>query len=227
MPTFEVDGYPILSKVDMAYRSVKRWILTGALPPGSDIDQSQLAEQLSLSTTPVREALRRLEVEGFVVLVARSAARVRELDPAEFDNLLDVRLQLEPVAAEMAAGRATAAERERAAGLARAIGASAVEQQQINRQFHRAIYVNCGNEVMAHTLDAMYDHCDRYSLALLEVPSDYGRLVGEEHVVLAQAYLDEDAAGLRELMRAHLANSLSLCTAVPNLAADPGSAAAG
>lgn len=218
---FDADVVPALSKVDVAHRVVKRWILDGTLKPGAPIDPHVIADRISLSTTPVREALRWLEFEGFVVLVARHTARVRELDPTELDHILDLRLQLEPVAAGLAAGNADSSARQRSVELAQAIGPSALEQQHINRQFHHCIYAQCGNEIMAQSLDAVYDHCDRYSLALLEEPSDYVHAVSQDHVLLAAAYVDGDSERLEALMREHLGNSRSLlCSKAMGLAQD-------
>src|SRR5271170_359132 len=91
------------SKSGWAYQTVRGMILSGDLPAGSSIDQQALAARLGISTTPLREALRRLEAEEYVL--ARDHKEMRVAPPISFEvveNLYAVRLLLDPYAAKLA-----------------------------------------------------------------------------------------------------------------------------
>src|SRR3954453_21190514 len=106
------------TKSDFAYTRVRELILSGELQPGSVINQAVLARDIGISTTPLREALRRLIQQGLGEVdgprEARGArldtprdARVTQLDAEEARDLLEVRLSLDPLAASLAAERRT------------------------------------------------------------------------------------------------------------------------
>src|SRR5262249_3959352 len=95
------------TKGELAYTRVRGLIVTGALEPGSTLNQETLARELGISTTPLREALGRLESEGLVELGAHRDARVTPLTGDEARDLLELRLSLDPLAARLAAERRT------------------------------------------------------------------------------------------------------------------------
>src|SRR3954469_1508438 len=98
------------TKSDLAYTRVRRLILSGELEPGAVLPQASLAQTIGISTTPLREALRRLKQEGLVELDAHRDARVRPLDATEARDLLELRRTLDPLAASLAAQRRTEAD---------------------------------------------------------------------------------------------------------------------
>src|SRR3954470_16437749 len=95
------------TKSDFAYLRVRELILSGELEPGAVINQATLARTIGISTTPLREALRRLKQQGLVQLDAHRDARVAPLDAEEARDLLELRLSLDPLAASLAAQRRT------------------------------------------------------------------------------------------------------------------------
>src|SRR3954471_9174040 len=97
------------TKSDLAYTRVRGLILSGELAPGAVLPQATLAQTIGISTTPLREALRRLKQEGLVELDAHRDARVRPLDATEARDLLELRRTLDPLAASLAAQRRTEA----------------------------------------------------------------------------------------------------------------------
>jgi len=90
------------SKADAVYREVRQRILDGELSPGSSLNQEQLAATLEVSTTPLREALRRLETQGFVRTVAHREIVVAPLVVEELVALWEVRRDLDATAAALA-----------------------------------------------------------------------------------------------------------------------------
>src|SRR3712207_4059445 len=95
------------TKADLAYTRVRELILSGELEPGAVLNQAVLAQQIGISTTPLREALKRLKQQGLVQLDAHRDARVAPLDAEEARDLLEVRRSLDPLAASLAADRRT------------------------------------------------------------------------------------------------------------------------
>src|SRR3954449_12318731 len=98
---------PFATKSDLAYTQVRDLILSGELQPGAVLPQAALARTIGMSTTPLREALRRLKQEGLVELDAHRDARVRPLDAQEARDLVELRASLDPLAASLAAQRRT------------------------------------------------------------------------------------------------------------------------
>jgi len=96
-----------------AYDGIRAAIVEGRYAPGERLVEVKLADELQVSRTPVREALRRLEVDGLVVIERNRGAMVRPITLTEVIDLYELRGRLESYAAELAAERATAAERER------------------------------------------------------------------------------------------------------------------
>lgn len=103
-------GTPPLVDAGAVYDRIRRSIVEGRYPPGARLVEQRLAEELDVSRTPVREAVRRLESEGLVVVARNRGAHVRPLAEGEVADLYEVRARLEAYAAELAAARATPAD---------------------------------------------------------------------------------------------------------------------
>lgn len=97
---------------DLAYDDIRDAILSGALPPGQRVKERDVAQQMGISTTPVKEALRRLEQEGLVVSQPRRGAVVSTLVQIPVQEIEEIRGKLEAMAARLAATRMTDAEQE-------------------------------------------------------------------------------------------------------------------
>lgn len=200
----------ILTKADMAYWQVRQEILDGTLAPGTRLDQEALATRLGLSTTPVREALRRLESERLVVGRAHRDAFVAKLSPELLEDTYAVRLKLDPFAVSLAAKSAKPEELETIAELARVMPPDdPAEQLQHNRALHRAIYCSCGNEVLIEILDLLWDRSDRYRLITIKEERDADN-TRNEHVEIADALTAGNGKLAAKLMTVHLTKSYEL-----------------
>lgn len=199
-----------LTKADMAYRRVREEIVEGAMAPGSAIDQEALAARLGLSTTPVREALRRLESESLVVSRPHRDTIVAPLTREQLEDTYTVRLALDPLAISIAARQAPDTELRSILQLAHQAAADAdpVSQMYQNRNLHRAMYRACGNAVLIQMLDALWDSSDRYRLATLQ-DDRTGLRARTEHTDIAEAMVARHPAKAAKLMRQHVADSLA------------------
>lgn len=101
-----------LSPIDQAYNFILEGILSGELAPGMRVPTETVAETLGISRMPVRDALRRLEGDGAVTIFANRGASVAEYSPEEVIELIEMRAVLEALAAKLALGRITTADKE-------------------------------------------------------------------------------------------------------------------
>jgi DNA-binding GntR family transcriptional regulator len=199
----------ITTKADAAYVELHRRIVEGELLPGTVLDQGGLAREMNISTTPVREALRRLEMEKLVDMSAHKDARVVEVSPQDVRYLYEVRMELDPLAAGLAAERATKAEVDTILRQAQAQGRTPLKQASVNRRFHRAVYSACHNPVLVGELDSLWDRTDSYRLALLSASPSEAAYANHEHREIASAIKDRAPDRVRELIRAHLIDSFA------------------
>lgn len=212
---------PLMTKSDVAYDKVREKILSGDLPPGSVINQATLARTIGISTTPLREALRRLKAEGLVELGAHRDAKVTELRAEENRDLLEMRLSLDPLAASLAAQRRTkddiAEIRASLDGLRAMPSNPDYEHLLHHRRYHRAIYRASHNELLIETMESLWDKADRYRRFALEVDRgpEARAKKDEEHRLLAETIIAGDSDGAAAVMTEHVDTSVATRAARP------------
>jgi DNA-binding GntR family transcriptional regulator len=199
-----------VTKTDLAYLQIRQKILEGELPPEMSLDQEALAQSLGLSTTPVREALRRLESERLVVSRAHRDTIVAPLSLDTMEEVFAVRLSLDPLAASLAATHASDSERERIRVLS---GQHPSEDDSVtsvyfNRHLHRSIYTASGNTTLVEMLDSLWDLSDRYRLIISKGVVGLA-MAGEEHFAIVSAVTGGSPDRAAKLMREHVAASLN------------------
>ncbi|MGH4028855.1 GntR family transcriptional regulator [Actinomycetota bacterium Odt1-20B] len=200
---------PIPSRTQFVQDAIKHRILTGELTPGQALVETELAEQFGVSKTPVREALKTLAGTGLVVMSQFKGATVRRVDAAMAREVYDVRLLLEPEAVRrvVRAGVALDAALDSArAALARADGAAdAAERSLANREFHRSLYLPCGNPLLVRMLDEVRDQAALVSAVAWAGEPSWEREAAEHREILRLA-LDGDADGAGAALHAHIAS---------------------
>jgi DNA-binding GntR family transcriptional regulator len=219
-----------VTKAELAYARVRELILSGDLGPGAVVNQARLATEIGISTTPLREALRRLKQQGLVELDAHRDARVAPLDAAEARDLLELRQSLDPLAAGLAAQRRTTADladmRRTLDRLESLPSNPSAAQLARHRAFHAAIYRASHNALLVESLDGLWDKTDRYRRHALQVERSEAELAqrAEEHRLLLEAIQDRDDSAANDLMCRHVETSLGAKSA-GRLAAAAGSGA--
>lgn len=202
-----------LSLGEQAFRRLRDAIIRGALPAGSKISERGLAARLGISAQPVREALRRLELDGLVVTLPRSGTVVAEVGPSQLAELGRIRAALEGVAAALAAERldregltalAVLLRRMQAGTEARDSGAL----DAANEEFHALIHQAAGNAFLTRSLTSLraYDHAGRHR-AVGSTPRDLPKSLAEHKAIVA-AFRRRDAAQAEARMRGHVLRSL-------------------
>jgi DNA-binding GntR family transcriptional regulator len=155
---------PEISLAGRAYRRIKEKILLGEIPPLGAVDDRALMAELGSGRTPIREALQRLAFEGLVVVLPYRGTMASGIDMSELDQIMEVRIPLEILAARAAAQRAT---REEIAGLEALVGAYDIERLcaeqrfvellRLDQDFHQAVTEISHNRFMVRTLENLRD----------------------------------------------------------------------
>ena len=209
---FEAPSRPgpltITSVVDQVYVAIRERIADNTLPRGMRLHQEDLAAELGVSRTPVREALGRLAADGLVELLPNRGARVSALDFGDMRHAWSARLALEPGAARLAAApERPRVDAMRAAIVAqRAASGDPVRSFAVNREFHLALVEGSGNPHLvhfAHVLWAPQLGAPIYSLQL-RADEQVARWA-DEHEAIADAIESRDADLAERLTRGHIA----------------------
>jgi DNA-binding GntR family transcriptional regulator len=204
-------------RVSIAYDRIRRCIVEGSYPPGSRLVEQSLSAELSLSRTPIREALRRLEVEGLVHYRRNRGAVVRTTTPEEVADLYELRARLESYAAELAATRSTPGDRQVIVAAADAFDRVSTSHRghrartseerwalhDANGRFHRAIVTAARHERLLQMLDRtvdvplVYQALERFEPAELERSALFHRMI-------ARAVSNGEGARAGRLMAEHI-----------------------
>jgi DNA-binding GntR family transcriptional regulator len=202
------------------YRALRDQILTGALAPLTRLVELQVAHQFAVSRTPVREALKRLIAEGLVVGDALRGMVVRDVDPAEVEDIYIIREVLDGLAARLAASHATPTDLTRLHLLMELMEESAAAQRweavvQINIKFHEVLYTAAGNERLALIGRSLQDAVRRYSPRALSNP-DRVAAVLQEHAEIVRAIEEHHLQAAEVSARHHLAAARENFTSMLN-----------
>ncbi|MEO8888155.1 MAG: GntR family transcriptional regulator [Jatrophihabitantaceae bacterium] len=199
---------------DQAVRSLREDILSGAIAAGARLGEAELAERLSVSRTPIREALSRLAAEGLVDLQPNRGARVATWSREELREIFDLRLQLEPFAVRQAVPNvdgadlveldrlAVAMERHGRAGRSQDLGAIV----ELNRTFHGRFIALAANPPLAAALRGV-THAAVVHQNFHDYSSDALRRSLAHHAELVAAARAGDPDWAEAIMRAHLFNA--------------------
>lgn len=187
------------------YESLKEAILSGQLAPGEPLRQDEIARQHGVSKIPVREALLRLEVDGFVLFRKNKGATVREISPAEVLDLMDIRVALECRALELAVPQMAKSDLDRARAILREYSeyASLAEWSSLNVRFHQALYEPCGNASLLQMIADLRARLGPFVRLLVTETSGFERPV-QEHQDILDACAAGDAAKAIRLLRDHI-----------------------
>jgi DNA-binding GntR family transcriptional regulator len=194
---------------EIAYGQLYDAIQTGVFRPGDRVRETDLATRFSLSRTPVRDALRRLEADGIIEHRPRIGAVVRSLTHGEIVELYEMRLVLERTAAQMAAKHANPAEIGELSELNSALQEADDPQSasKINQHFHRCIYMSGRNRFLMETSRALNNALMLLGPTTLDDETRISTVVAQhQDIIDAIDAGDEDAAS--GAAGAHLQTSL-------------------
>ena len=195
---------------DVVFQTLRQAILYGDLKPGERLMEVHLAERLGVSRTPIREAIRKLELEGLVVMIPRRGAVVASITEKDLKDVLEVRRTLEILACEVACERITPELLKELKTAGEEFGCLK-ETEDVNRlaeadvRFHEIIYAATGNDRLIHILNNLREQMYRYRVEYLKNDDIYPVLV-EEHKKIYEGLKHKDKKMVVELVGCHVVN---------------------
>ena len=170
---FSVNMNEYLPLRDVVFNTLRQAILKGELKPGERLMEIALAERLGVSRTPIREAMRKLEQEGLVVMIPRRGAQVANITEKDLNDVLEVRIALENVAIEKACARMTEEEMRRLWLAAKEFEhtiaeGNLVKLAEADVAFHEVIYQASDNKRLIQVLNNMREQIYRYRVEYLK-----------------------------------------------------------
>jgi DNA-binding GntR family transcriptional regulator len=191
--------------------SLREAIMDGRLPGGTRLIQAELAAQLSVSNTPVREALRDLAGEGLVVFDPHRGSRVRSLDIDEVRELYEMRMALEPLAVRRVMASISTEALDRASKLCDQLErtTNVTEWSELNREFHGLLSLPDNGCRLASVLNGLRDSASMYVALSLGADTDRISDSNVEHAKLIEFYRARDTEAAIEMTVQHLRATLA------------------
>ncbi len=204
-----LDNYKPLR--EMVFESMREAIIQGRLKPGERLMEIQLADEMGVSRTPIREAIRKLELEGFVVMVPRKGAFVAGISVKDIVDVFEVRAALEALAAGLAAERITPDELEELERSLVAISEVSTKDDidamvETDTNFHELIYRASRNERLFQIVIHLKEQIQRFRTTSLSQPGRSKDAL-EEHRKMVEAISDRNVEVAQNLAREHIENA--------------------
>lgn len=207
---FQIDMNEYLPLRDVVFNTLRQAILKGELKPGERLMEIQLAQRLGVSRTPVREAIRKLELEGLVLMIPRKGAEVAEITVKDLEDVLEVRTALEELAVRDACENIT---EEQLARLKKANdafrkaleGADLIACGKADMDFHEIIYDATNNRRLMQILNNLREQMYRYRMEYLKDREMYPVLLAE-HEAIWEALSGHDREKAGTAIRIHIEN---------------------
>lgn len=207
----KLDGYKPLR--DVVFETLRDAIITQVLKPGERLMEIQLADEMGVSRTPVREAIRKLELEGLVVMVPRKGAYVAGVSMKDIHEVYEVRSALEMLAVTLAAERITEEELD---ALERQVLRESEEEGKkdgsldniiyIDSSFHDIIYQAAHNQRLVQFVNILQEQLQRFRAASLARPGR-SKTALDEHKKIVEALSERNGELAAKLAREHIENA--------------------
>ena len=208
----KLDGYKQLR--DVVFENLRDAIITQVLKPGERLMEIQLADEMGVSRTPVREAIRKLELEGLVVMVPRKGAYVAGVSMKDIHEVYEVRSALEMLAVTLAAERIT--DEELNALEQQVLRESEEEAKKdgsdldniiyIDSSFHDIIYQAARNQRLVQFVNILQEQLQRFRAASLARPGR-SKTALEEHKQIVEALSERNGELASKLAQEHIENA--------------------
>lgn len=204
----EMDEY--LPLRDVVFNTLRRAILKGELKPGERLMEIALADKLGVSRTPIREAIRKLELEGLVVMAPRKGAKVASITERDLNDVLEVRKGMEVLAISLACKRITGEELEKLETIEQSFqklieSGNLTELAEMDVKFHDTIYQATNNQRLVQLLNNLREQMYRYRMEYLKDIA-VRRTLAEEHKAICRALRERDEQQAEEYVSIHIDN---------------------
>lgn len=207
---FQVDMNEYLPLRDVVFKTLRQAILKGELEPGERLMEIQLAERLGVSRTPIREAIRKLELEGLVLMIPRKGAEVAKISESNLRDVLEVRRSLEELAIDLACQRMMPEELEELKMTQESFrlaikSGDAMEIAQTDEKYHDIIYRSTKNEKLVQLLNNLREQMYRYRLEYIK-DEDKRQILLIEHEHILKALSMRHVQEAKQAIREHIDN---------------------
>ena len=209
---FQVDMDEFLPLRDVVFNTLRKAILTGTLKPGERLMEVHLANKLGVSRTPIREAIRKLELEGLVIMIPRRGAEVAQITEKSLKDVLEVRRALDALSVELACDRIT---EEELGTLKKACDdfETAVREKDVSViakadvALHDIIVKATGNQRLQQLVNNLAEQMYRYRFEYIK-DSAYHALLIEEHRRIYESIAARDEERAVAEITQHIENQL-------------------
>ena len=195
---------------DVVFNTLRQAILTGELKPGERLMEIHLANRLGVSRTPIREAIKKLELEGLVTMIPRRGAEVAQITEKSMLDVLEVRRAVDALCVELACERIDEEALE-ALLMARDEFERAVRSKDLKKiaqadvAFHDIIVEATGNKRLVQLVNTLSEQMYRYRFEYIKDSSQHGRLV-EEHRSIYEGIRKRDKEAASRAAKLHIDN---------------------
>ncbi|WP_346664375.1 GntR family transcriptional regulator [uncultured Merdimonas sp.] len=216
---FTVNMNEYLPLRDVVFNTLRQAILRGELKPGERLMEVQLANKLGVSRTPIREAIRKLELEGLVLMIPRKGAEVADITEKSLNDVLEVRKALEELAVrlccEKISGEGIRRLHEAADEFQRILKTSndVTEVAEADVRFHDIIYMSTGNQKLIQLLNNLREQMYRYRVECLKRKEAHDRLIAEHEEIIRQIE-KKDKETAAKIVGRHIENQAVVVTDV-------------
>ena len=215
---FNVSMNEYLPLRDVVFNTLRQAILRGELKPGERLMEIQLANKLGVSRTPVREAIRKLELEGLVLMIPRKGAEVADISEKSLKDVLEVREALEELAARLACDKITKEGinrlKEAAQDFRSALKSNDITQMaEADVRFHDVICNATENQKLGQLLNNLREQMYRYRIEYLKDQQVYEKLLSEHEEIIRHFEKGEKDEAARVVSR-HIENQAQAVTDV-------------
>lgn len=188
---FSVTMNEYLPLRDVVFNTLRQAILRGELKPGERLMEIQLANKLGVSRTPIREAIRKLELEGLVLMIPRKGAEVADITEKSLKDVLEVRKVLEELSVQLACDKMGKEDiqnlKEAAEAFKKTLKSKDVtEIAEADVHFHDIIYMAADNQKLIQILNNLQEQMYRYRVEYLKNEEAYPQLVAEHEAIIAK-----------------------------------------
>ncbi|MFV1956427.1 MAG: GntR family transcriptional regulator [bacterium] len=185
--------------------SIKTAIIKGKFKPGEKISEGDLAESMGISRTPLREAFRKLENEGFITIIPRKGAIVTGIDPEEANDLYIIKGTLEGLAARLATPNIKEKDIEKLEKinneLRELIDSNDLEAfYRLHRKFHMLFVKLSGNKRLIQMISNLNDHFKRFGIVSLTLPGQFEQTL-QQHEEIIEAFKEGDKLAAEEKVK--------------------------
>lgn len=207
---FDMTMDEVLPLRDVVFNTLRKAILTGELKPGERLMEIHLANQLGVSRTPIREAIRKLELEGLVIMIPRRGAEVAQITEKSLKDVLEVRRALDALCVELACDRISAEEQEQLKKTCdEFVRATETKDATIIAKadvaFHDIIVQATGNQRLIQLINNLSEQMYRYRFEYIKDENRHDSLI-EEHRIIYESIVKRDKKKAADTAKLHIDN---------------------